>query len=146
MRLLIQRVSSASVHVNDSLISQISSGLLILIGIKKDEDISIIPNLCTKIGKLRLFPDANGNDNLNVEESNSSLLVVSQFTLYGSCFSGNKPDFKKAASAEEAFPIYNLFLDTLKTKVPVPLFSGTFGAHMNVFSTNVGPMTFIIEK
>ncbi len=144
MRAVIQRVKKASVKVNGELISQISQGLLIFLGVgreDKEEDIKI---LADKIADLRIFSDENGKMNLNIGDINGSILVVSQFTLFADCRRGKRPDFTAAAEKEKALDYYKKFVEYLKNKIE-KVEEGIFQAHMEVELTNDGPVTIILD-
>ncbi|MFC1898580.1 D-aminoacyl-tRNA deacylase [Candidatus Cloacimonadota bacterium] len=145
MKLVIQRVSSASVSVNGELISEIKKGYLILFGVSMEDDGSQIEWLAKKVSELRIFPDDNGKMNLSVKDVVGEVLLVSQFTLYASCKKGRRPDFNGAAKPDLAEKLYLQFAAELK-KLGVPAKLGVFGAFMDVKLTNDGPVTIILEK
>jgi D-aminoacyl-tRNA deacylase len=145
MRVVIQRVQQASVSVNSAVYAKIERGLLILVGIHKDDVFNDAVFLADKILSLRIFPDQNNKMNLGIVDVQGSLLVVSQFTLYANTSSGNRPDFIQAALPEKAQKLYHDFLERLK-KGPVPVASGIFGAIMQVALVNDGPVTIIIDS
>ena len=145
MKLLIQRVSEASVRVNNEEISKIEKGFLVLIGINNSDTKSNADYLVNKLANLRLFEDENDKLNLSLKDIEGELLLVSQFTLYADCSHGNRPSFQEAARADCAKAIYDYFVERCKTTVPV-VKEGVFGAHMQVSLTNYGPATIIVEK
>ncbi len=145
MKLVIQRVSSASVSVEGKLISQIGKGFLILLGVSQNDDESQIEWLSQKVSELRIFPDENGKMNLSVKDVGGEVLLVSQFTLYASCNKGRRPDFNEAAQPEIAKKLYLQFAEELK-RLSIPTKLGVFAAFMDVTLTNDGPVTIILEK
>ena len=145
MKLVIQRVSEASVKVNNEEISKIGKGFLVLIGINNSDTKSNADYLVNKLVNLRLFEDENDKLNLSLKDIEGELLLVSQFTLYADCSHGNRPSFKEAAKADYARNIYNYFVEQCKNIVPV-VKEGIFGSYMKVSLTNDGPATIIIEK
>lgn len=145
MRVVIQRVSSATLSINNSCKSRIGKGLLVLLGIEEadsDEDISW---LCGKINRLRIFSDAEGVMNLSVNDVSGELLVVSQFTLHASTKKGNRPSYIKAAKPEIAIPIYTRFIRQMEVELGKPIATGEFGADMQINLINDGPVTIIID-
>jgi D-tyrosyl-tRNA(Tyr) deacylase len=145
MRLLIQRVLEAKVVINKEVYSQIGSGLLVLLGIHKDDDSSQIKWLVNKLVHLRIFSDEEGKMNRSVKEIGGQILVVSQFTLYGNCLNGRRPDFIQAAMPAIAEPIYRQFVEQLGQEIE-NVQTGQFGAEMQISLTNDGPVTFLIER
>ena len=145
MRALIQRVSFASLRVNDKLISSISQGLVVYIGIAKDEDENDIDYLVNKIIQLRIFNDKEGRMNLSVQDINGELLVVSQFTLHAKTKKGNRPSYIRAADPEKATLYYQIFLKDLAKKSNLNVRSGVFGAHMLIDQNNDGPVSIWID-
>ena len=145
MKLVIQRVSEASVKVNNEEISKIRKGYLVLIGINNSDTKSNVDYLINKLIKLRLFEDENDKLNLSLKDIEGELLLVSQFTLYADCSHGNRPSFKEAAKADYAKNIYNYFVEQCKSIIPV-VKEGIFCSYMQVSLTNDGPATIIIEK
>ncbi|KAF0130664.1 MAG: hypothetical protein FD155_1474 [Bacteroidetes bacterium] len=146
MRVIIQRVSKASVTINDQLKAQIGKGLLILVGIEEadnEEDISWITG---KIARLRVFPDENNVMNLDIKSASGELLVVSQFTLHASTKKGNRPSYIKAARPETAIPIYDKFIEMLSEEYSIAVQTGEFGAMMQVELINDGPVTLFIDS
>lgn len=145
MKILIQRVLSASVSVDNSEISKIEKGLLVFVGIQPSDTQEEVTFLTEKVANLRLFPREQQEFDLSVIDAKLELLVVSQFTLYGACEKGRRPDFGNAARPELAEPLYESFVKALKDK-NIPVQTGKFGAHMIVSLQNDGPATFTIEK
>ncbi len=146
MRVVLQRVSCASVTVEDKMVAEIQKGLLVLVGIEAADTQEDIDWLVTKITQLRIFGDANGVMNLSVEEMNGDVLVVSQFTLHAATKKGNRPSYIKAARPEIAIPIYEKFVSTLENKLGKKVPTGIFGADMKVALLNDGPVTIIMDS
>ncbi len=144
MRLLIQRVSKASVKVGGRVVGKISKGLLVLVGIKKGDSLKDAEILAEKISKLRVMADRQGKMNLAVPEAGGEFLVVSQFTLYADTSGGNRPSFIKAADPAVAKAIYQHFLSELKRK-GLKTETGSFGDYMEITSELDGPVTIILE-
>lgn len=145
MRLLIQRVSSASVTVEDRCVGQIQKGLLVFLGIHRDDTNAPISWLVNKLINLRIFEDEAGKMNLSVQDIQGEILLVSQFTLYADCSSGRRPDFFHAAGGESAKILYDEFCESLKKAFPRTEF-GVFGAEMQVKINNDGPVTVLVER
>lgn len=146
MRILIQRVKEAQVTVNQSSVGKIGKGLLLFLGVHKNDTAAQADWLVKEIATLRLFPDAEGKMNLDIQQSQGDILVVSQFTLYGSCANGRRPDFTEAALPEFAIPLYQHFIKSLSQATGRQIQTGVFGAYMDVSLINDGPVTFLIEK
>ncbi len=146
MRTVIQRVSEASVLINQHERRSIDRGLMILVGITHDDTIEDITWLIQKISKLRIFADENGVMNLNVNEINGEVLLISQFTLHASTKKGNRPSYIGAARPEQAIPLYKEFIHQLQTEIQKPILTGEFGADMQVQLINDGPVTIIIDS
>ena len=145
MRAVIQRVSSASVKIDDAIKSKIDHGLLILLGIEDADTDEDIEWLCGKIARLRIFDDAQGVMNHSISEIKGDILVVSQFTLHASSKKGNRPSYIKAARPEIAIPHYEKFVKLLSIKLGKPVVTGEFGAYMQVSLVNDGPVTILID-
>ena len=146
MRVVLQRVASASVTVEDKIVAEIQKGILVLVGIEDADSQEDIDWLVTKITQLRIFGDENGVMNLSVEEVNGDVLVVSQFTLHAATKKGNRPSYIKAARPEIAIPIYEKFVNTLENKLGKKVPTGIFGADMKVALLNDGPVTIIMDS
>jgi D-tyrosyl-tRNA(Tyr) deacylase len=145
VRLLIQRVTEASVTVEDTIVVKINKGLLVFFAAHKEDSHKPISWLTQKLLNLRVFPDAEGKMNLSVKDIEGEILVVSQFTLYAQCEKGRRPDFFDTAAPEYAEELYDTFVQQLKEET-VKVSTGQFGSHMDVALTNDGPATFLIEK
>ncbi|MBW6481362.1 MAG: D-tyrosyl-tRNA(Tyr) deacylase [Bacteroidales bacterium] len=146
MRVIIQRVSEASVRIIDLEKGRIGKGLLILLGIEENDHPEDVEWLCGKIGRLRIFNDQDGIMNLSVKDIDGDILVISQFTLHASTRKGNRPSYIRAARPETAIPLYNQFLEQLGTGLGKPVQSGEFGAMMQVSLVNDGPVTIFIDS
>ncbi len=146
MRVVIQRVSEASVTIDQQIKSKINLGLLILLGIENDDDQNDIEWLCRKISNLRIFNDNNGIMNQSVKDVKGEIIVVSQFTLHASTKKGNRPSYIKAAKPDIAIPLYEKFIQQLKLDSLLNIQTGEFGADMKVQLLNDGPVTIIIDS
>jgi len=146
MRVLIQRVSEASVIIAEKTHSQIGMGLLILLGIEEADGEDDLQWLCKKITNLRIFPDEQGVMNRSIIEVGGELLVVSQFTLHASTKKGNRPSYIRAARPEHAIPLYDAFCRELAAQSGQNVMTGEFGADMQVSLTNDGPVTIWIDS
>ena len=144
MKIVLQRVSSASVKVDSKIVGRIEHGLLLLIGFSSsDTEESVLPTL-EKIVKLRIFSDEEGKMNKSVLDVNGSALLVSQFTLYADTKKGNRPSFIEAARPEKAIPLYEFFIAEMKKRIS-KVETGIFGADMKVELANDGPVTILFE-
>lgn len=146
MKVVIQRVSKASVSINQRVKSNIGSGLMILLGIEEADSSEDIDWLCGKIARLRIFSDENGAMNLSVAAIDGDVIVVSQFTLHANTKKGNRPSFIKAAKPEIAIPLYEQFIVQLEKELGKKIQTGEFGAMMQVKLINDGPVTIIIDS
>ncbi|NLL38282.1 MAG: D-tyrosyl-tRNA(Tyr) deacylase [Clostridiales bacterium] len=144
MRAVVTRVKSASVEIEGRTVSSIDGGLLVLLGIKVTDSRQDAEKLSSKITQLRIFEDEDGKMNKSLSDTGGSLLVVSQFTLYGNCKKGRRPDFLDAARPETAIPLYELFIALCREK-GFRVQTGVFGAEMQVISVNDGPVTLILD-
>lgn len=144
MRAVVTRVNTASVKIDGLIRGAIDSGLLILLGIKTTDTPEDAKKLASKIVGLRIFEDENGKMNRSLSETGGSILIVSQFTLYGNCKKGRRPDFFDAAHADTAIPLYELFIEQCREKGFL-VQTGCFGADMQVMSVNDGPVTLILD-
>ena len=146
MRVLIQRVSEASVTIDKNEYSSISKGLLILVGIENDDADEDIDYLCKKIINLRIFDDAKGVMNESILKQEGQLMVISQFTLHANTKKGNRPSYIKAAKPDIAIPIYEKFCKKLEVMSGIEVKTGQFGADMKVSLINDGPVTIWIDS
>jgi len=146
MRLVIQRVSSASVKVNEAKVAEIGKGLLILTGIEEADTAEDIDWLVKKTCQLRIFNDAEGVMNLSVQDTGGEIIVVSQFTLHANTKKGNRPSYIRAARPETAVPLYEQLVDAFEQTLGKPIGTGIFGAHMEISLVNYGPVTIILDS
>lgn len=146
MRVVIQRVSEASVTIDQQVHGQIKRGLLVLVGIEDADTEEDIQWLSNKIVNLRIFDDANGVMNCSVKDVNGELLVVSQFTLHASTKKGNRPSYIKASKPDTAIPIYEAFKKNIANDLGKPIQTGVFSADMKVALLNDGPVTILIDS
>ena len=146
MKLVIQRVSKAKVEVNDSVISKINQGFLILLGIENSDSQVDVNWLVSKVSNLRVFSDYELKMNLSIKDVKGEIIVVSQFTLHAKTKKGNRPSYINAANPEYAKPLYDEFISKLKNESGVNVKSGIFGANMQLAIVNDGPVTIIIDS
>lgn len=145
MKALIQRVSSAAVRVDTEVVGEISRGLLVLLGVEAEDSEADIAKLAHKVLHYRVFADANGKMNLNVQQAGGSLLLVSQFTLAADTQSGLRPSFTPAATPDKARAFYQAFIDHCQAQ-GLTVATGRFGADMQVSLVNDGPVTFLLHS
>lgn len=145
MKVVLQRVSEASVTVEQEVVGQIQSGLLLLVGITHEDTSEDVNYMVDKVINLRIFEDENEKMNLSLLDVNGEILSVSQFTLYGDCRKGRRPNFMAAAKPAKAEELYDLFNEQLKQK-GISVQTGRFGAMMDVALVNHGPVTLILES
>ena len=145
MRIVLQRVKSAHVDVAGETTGSIGVGLLILLGVTQTDKEEDAEYLADKVVKLRIFPDEEGRMNRSLLEAEGSLLVVSQFTLYGDCRKGRRPSFDQAAPPEQARALYEYFIQRLKSS-NIAVETGVFQAEMEIHLINDGPVTFILDS
>ncbi|MCP4177947.1 MAG: D-tyrosyl-tRNA(Tyr) deacylase [bacterium] len=145
MKALIQRVSKASVKVDNKTIGQITKGFTVMLGITHNDTEKEAFFIADKIANLRVFEDNNGKMNLSLKDVDGSALIISQFTLYGDARKGRRPSFTEAARPEKAIPLYELLIKEVE-KQGIPVATGEFGAHMDVEIHNSGPVTIMVEK
>jgi D-tyrosyl-tRNA(Tyr) deacylase len=146
LKLVVQRVKKSNLKIKNKLYSSINAGMVILIGISKNDNYEMAKELANKIIKLRIFNDDNGKMNKNIMEIKGEVLVVSQFTLYADTNKGNRPSFINAAKPELATSLYNHFIDELQKLFSSKVRTGKFGADMKIELINDGPVTIILEK
>ncbi len=145
MRAVIQRVKSAKVETNNSTIANISHGVVVLLGVEATDTAEDIEWLSGKISRLRIFDDEQGVMNLDINQVGGSALVVSQFTLYASTKKGNRPSYIRSAPEPISRPMYEQFIRSLEQKLDTKVQTGEFGADMQVWLINDGPVTIIID-
>ena len=146
MKVVIQRVSEASVIINSVVKSAIGKGYMILLGIEEADNTEDIDWLSKKIIDLRVFSDVEGKMNLDIKEVDGDILLISQFTLHAQTKKGNRPSYIKAARPEQAIPLYEQFIKQLSVDLGKQVFTGEFGADMKVALVNDGPVTIIIDS
>jgi len=146
MKVVIQRVSKASVIIDKKVVAYIGNGLLILLGIEEIDGQEDIEWLCGKISRLRIFNDDNDIMNLSLQDVDGDVIVVSQFTLHASTKKGNRPSYIKAAKPETAIPLYEAFVKRLEQELGKNVQTGKFGAMMDLEFINSGPVTIIIDS
>ena len=145
MRAVIQRVKSSSVSVEGEVCGKIERGLNVLIGFAEDDTLEDLKYICDKIINLRIFHDNDDKMNLSVKDIKGEILVISQFTLYGDCRKGRRPNFMKAKGGKEAISLYEKFLDII-SEYSLKIQSGVFGADMKVDICNDGPVTILLDS
>jgi D-tyrosyl-tRNA(Tyr) deacylase len=145
MRVVIQRVSEASVSINQQVFSSIKSGLLILVGIETEDTFEDAEWLAKKITSLRIFSDLDGKMNLDIKQINADVLLISQFTLFAQTKKGNRPSYIRSARPEHAIPIYEKLIQLITNELGKKIHTGKFGADMKVMLLNDGPLTIIID-
>jgi D-tyrosyl-tRNA(Tyr) deacylase len=145
MRVVLQRVSRARVTVASEIVGEIERGLLVLLGVARNDTVAHARWLAEKVVALRIFEDDAGKMNRDVAEVGGGVLVVSQFTLHGECAKGRRPSFIAAAAPEAAVPLYEAFIDAVRAQ-GVPTATGRFGAMMQVELVNDGPVTLILDR
>ncbi len=145
MKIVIQRVSSASVEVDEKVVGKIGKGYLLLLGVGADDNKEILDKYIDKIIKLRIFEDENGKTNLSLKDVGGEILIVSQFTLYANCKKGNRPSFTGAGKPDKAEELYDYAIDRIRGHLG-EVETGIFGAHMNVSLVNDGPFTIILDE
>jgi D-tyrosyl-tRNA(Tyr) deacylase len=146
MRMVIQRVSSASVIVESETVGSIGKGLMVLLGIEHDDTGEDATWLAGKLVQMRIFADAEDKMNLNVQDVDGEVLVISQFTLHASTKKGNRPSFIRAARPEKAIPLYEFFLQAMEQLMGKQVARGIFGADMKVSLVNDGPVTITMDS
>ncbi|MDQ0231518.1 D-aminoacyl-tRNA deacylase [Metabacillus malikii] len=145
MKIVIQRAENAKVIVNEEVVGKIEQGVMVLVGITHDDTVADADYLADKVANLRIFEDEAGKMNLSLLDIQGQVLSVSQFTLYGDCRKGRRPNFMNAAKPDIANELYETFNQKLRDR-GVHVETGSFGAMMNVQFTNVGPVTLILES
>ena len=145
MRAVVQRVKEARVEVNESRVSRIDTGLLVYLGVQQTDELADVEYMCDKIAGLRIFEDSAGKMNLSIQEAGGSLLLVSQFTLYGDCRKGKRPSFSEAAPPEKARMLYELLTAKCRER-GITVETGVFREMMKVYSINDGPVTLLLDS
>ncbi len=145
MRIVIQRVTRASVTVDEKIIGKIGKGFLVFLGVSDTDNEQVAERFAEKISKLRIFDDENGKTNLSIKDVGGEMLIVSQFTLYADCKKGNRPSFTNAGSPDKAEKLYEYFISLIESK-EIKTAHGSFGADMKVDILNDGPFTVILDS
>ncbi len=145
MKFVIQRVTRASVSVDDKIVGEIANGLMVLVGVSKTDNEVIADKLVDKLIKMRIFEDAEGKTNLSLADVDGQLLIISQFTLYANCKKGNRPSFIEAGAPDEANRLYEYILAKCAERCPI-VEKGIFGAEMKVDLINDGPFTIALDS
>ncbi|MDC1105702.1 D-aminoacyl-tRNA deacylase [Prolixibacteraceae bacterium] len=146
MKVVLQRVLESSVEIDHQIHSRIDNGLLVLLGIGKEDDAEDVRWLVNKISQMRIFEDENGQMNRSILDIKGEVLVVSQFTLLAQTKKGNRPSFIDAARADVSIPLYNTFVDEIKKVLPTEVKTGIFGADMKISLINDGPVTIVMDS
>ena len=146
MKVVIQRVSQASVTIDEKIVAAIQKGLLVLVGIEDTDSQEDIDWLAAKVANIRIFGDENQVMNLSVKDIGGDVIVVSQFTLHANTKKGNRPSYIKASKPEVAIPLYENFVNTLELELGKKVQTGVFGADMKVLLLNDGPVTIIMDS
>ena len=146
MRAVVQLVSMAEVTIQKKIVGSIGPGLVVLLGISRNDTVKEIDYLADKIINLRIFPDQNQKMNLSVKDIKGEILLVSQFTLFGDCRKGRRPSYSNAAPPERAKELYNTFIQKLDDLVGIPTATGEFQAMMKVNLVNNGPVTILLDS
>lgn len=146
MRVVLQRVTEASVTIENAIYANINQGLVVLLGIEDDDTQEDVLWLTAKISKLRIFSDENGLMNKSVQDINGDIILVSQFTLFASTKKGNRPGFTRSAKPEKAIPLYKAFIKQIESDLGKKIQTGKFGADMKVAMVNDGPVTITIDS
>jgi len=146
MRIVVQRVSEASVRIEGKIVGSITQGLMVLVGIETNDVQSDVDYLIQKLVNLRIFNDEEGKMNLSIQDVGGDLLVVSQFTLHAFTKKGNRPSYIRAARPEQAIPLYSYFIEQAQKELQSKIQTGEFGADMKVSLVNDGPVTILIDS
>ena len=145
MRAVIQRVTEASVSVDGNIVGSIGPGMVVFLGVEKDDSEKDVVYVAEKISGLRIFDDSSGRMNLSIEDAGGEILAISQFTLYGDTRKGRRPSYVRAAGGDSAKRFYELFVAKLAER-GIPVKTGVFGAHMDVHIANCGPVTILVDS
>jgi D-aminoacyl-tRNA deacylase len=145
VRALVQRTTAANVKIDGAVVAEITRGLVILLGVARDDTPAAVPRLAERVARLRIFPNEEGRSDKSLLDTNGAALVVSQFTLYADTTSGNRPSMSGAAPPELAEPIYEAFVTALRDLGVAQVETGVFGASMAVELVNDGPVTLLLE-
>ena len=145
MRAVIQRVTEASVSVEGKIVGRIGPGMVVLLGVRENDSEKEVAYVAEKISGLRIFDDSSGRMNLSIEDTGGEILAISQFTLYGDTRKGRRPSYVRAAGGDSARRFYELFIAKLRER-GIPVETGVFGAHMDVYMVNCGPVTLLVDS
>jgi D-tyrosyl-tRNA(Tyr) deacylase len=145
MRAVVQRVSSAEVRVDDKMVGRVGKGLLVYLGVGKEDTVSDIEYMADKVSGLRIFEDENGKMNLSVQDIRGEILAISQFTLYGDVRKGKRPSFSDSADPDKGEELYNQFISIIQG-IGIRIDKGIFGAHMMGDYVNDGPVTILLDS
>lgn len=145
MRAVVQRVSSAEVRVDDKMVGRVGKGLLVYLGVGKEDTVYDIEYMTEKVSGLRIFEDENGKMNLSVKDIEGEILAISQFTLYGDVRKGKRPSFSDSAAPDKGEELYNQFISRIQG-IGIRIDKGIFGAHMMVDYINDGPVTILLDS
>ena len=146
MRIVVQRVSEASVKINGKIVGSIAQGMMVLLGVETTDSQSDADYLIQKLLSLRIFNDSDGKMNLSIQDVSGELLIISQFTLHASTKKGNRPSYIRAARPEQAIPLYQYFIEQAQNQMKTKVETGEFGADMKVSLVNDGPVTIILDS
>ncbi len=146
MRAVIQRVSRATVRVEGTVSGSIDQGLVVLLGVDRDDTSEDLEWLANKVPQLRVFDDTDGKMNLDITQVDGGMAVVSQFTLFGNVRKGTRPSFNRSAAPDKAIPLYEQFVERMTQRLAKSIVTGEFGAMMEVELTNEGPVTLVIDS
>ena len=146
MKLVIQRVQSASVSISDNIVGKIDKGFMVLFGACESDTKEIADKMLKKLAGLRIFEDENGKTNLSLNDVNGSILFVSQFTLYADCRKGYRPSFSRSGDPQKAEKLYEYAIDVLRNEYGLHVETGSFGAEMAVSLVNDGPFTIVLDS
>ena len=145
MRAVIQRVDKASVSVDGNVVGSVGAGMVVFVGVEKDDSQKDIAYVAEKIAGLRIFEDSSGKMNLSIKDTGGEVLAISQFTLYGDCRKGRRPSYTRAAGGDFARRCYESFIAEIAER-GIPIRTGVFGATMNVHIVNNGPVTLLVDS